>query len=724
MARAMTEGWDLGFAVGAPALTLAAGVLALAALVWGYRHFWPPQPTVIRRFLASLRVLALVAILLLLLGPSLRVTSSAPALPHLVLLIDTSRSMAFGDGAEPRWRAVEEFLGGRTLARLSERATLTTIAFADSAWFLDPQVRAGLRPGGAATNLADALRKAEQFAMGASLAACVLVSDGANNLGADPRRAVDELGAPIHALAVGTPGERRDLAVVGLRARRLVHVGRPDSVAVTVRSLGLEGERALLQLEDASGVPLASTDLRLVGGGREQVAHLPYRLVAAGRQRLVVRALLPSGDAAPGNDLLDFVVTVLETQRRVLVLAGAPSPDLAALTRSLERDPDLETTVLAARDGRLPEELADEIGSADVIVAVDLPVAALGHDGGRFLHDAVTERGAGFFTVGGPRTLGAGGWVGTPLAALVPAPIRAGSDAFREGELTVALEPSTWTHPLMGRAMARNLRRGWESLPPLLGVNGLKQPTGAGTVLARLTEPPARPVFVAGRAGRGKTLVFAGATLWRWDLTLWGASGVNELFDPLVQGAVAWLGTREEESPLRVAPERELYRWGETLVLTAEVYDQLYKPRDDAIVTARLEGDGVSRPVVLAPVGSGRYEARLRGLRPGVYTFDVRARTPQGVSFEATTECVVSERDLEAGEVGPRHDLLRELVTRSGGSFHSIEAADSLEMELTLEPVERMRQKQWRIGYAWWAFALVGLALSGEWALRRWRGLL
>ena len=720
----MSDGWDLGFAIGAPALTLVAGLVAIGALAWGYRRFWPPQPPTVRRLLVGLRATTLVAILLLLLGPMLRMTSSAFEPPHVVLFVDTSRSMAFVDGAQPRWHAVDAFLNGRTLERLAAGASLSTVAFADSAWLVDPEARMALRPVGAATDLANALSRAEQLATEAPLTACVLVSDGANNLGVDPRGASDELGVPIHALAVGSAGEHKDLAVVGLRARRLVHVGRLDSVAVTVRSMGLKGERALLSLQDPAGASLASADLRLVEGGREQVVHLPYRLGASGRQRLRVHAQLPSGDVAPGNDHLDLIVTALETRRRVLVLAGSPSPDLAALRRSLGRDLDLETTVIVARDGSLSGDLPGKLAGSDVIVTVDLPAAALGEDGARLVSAAVVERGAGFFAVGGPSTLGAGGWRGTPLAALVPAPIHTGDRAFREGEYTVAIEAGAWIHPLMSRTMARGPRRGWQSLPPLLGVSGLGQPSDAALVLARLAEPPGMPVIVAGRAGRGKTLVFTGATLWRWDLMLWGGSGVNGVFDPMVQGAVDWLGTREDESPLRAAPERELYRWGETVVLTAEVYDQLYEPRDDATVTVRLEGDGVSRSAVLAPVGGGRYETRLRGLRPGSYTAAVRARTPEGKDFETATDCVISERDLEASEVGPRHDLLRDIAARSGGSFSPIEAADSLGALLALEPIERTHRRVWSLGHAGWAFVLVALALSSEWAVRRWRGML
>ena len=122
------------------------------------------------------------------------------------------------------------------------------------------------------------------------------------------------------------------------------------------------------------------------------------------------------GDAGPELTLDDNVATaavrVVRQQIRVLMIAGAPSPEVQFLRNALLRDQHVESAVwlqhadpgygrgATGRSSRLPND-ADELGRYDALLLIDPDMRALGPQWPELITNFVGKDGGGLIFVPG-----------------------------------------------------------------------------------------------------------------------------------------------------------------------------------------------------------------------------------------------------------------------------------------------------------------------------------
>jgi len=413
----------------APWTALAAAVLAAGALVglWRWGTGLPPG----RQWaLAGLRLAVIGAAVLLMLRPTLRWTGRRPVPAEVVVLLDTSRSMALADAGKvppakpadaaesppapadetgtkratgpekaathlPRWRAVAQAFAASTeaLAPLARRAAVRPVAFG-------AQVRpaGGFRvaPTDPRTDLAQALRAVRLRAASGQAegprvslyrprpVAVVVVSDGRVNRGsealeAEARRLAD-LAVPVHAVCVGADEPRggvRDAAVRDLRAPRRVFAGGRAEVRATVTTLGLAGQAVEVTLS-VDGQTVQRRTLRPTRAlERTEVVFAP-RLERVGVARIALCAGPVPGDLVPANDRSETTVRVEEGGARVWLLEGRLGPEGKFAARAIAgtREMELSRRLLVGPGAREAAPRPDEVQAADVLI-LDDPAAGL-----------------------------------------------------------------------------------------------------------------------------------------------------------------------------------------------------------------------------------------------------------------------------------------------------------------------------------------------------------
>ena len=97
-----------------------------------------------------------------------------------------------------------------------------------------------------------------------------------------------------------------------------------------------------------------------------------------------------------------------------------------------------------------------------------------------------------------------------------------------------------------------------------------------GTLPAQQTEIP---FILARHVGDEKSVALLGYGLYRWDLLMWGTGGTHDVIKGFVANTMRWLVTREEEKPVRLSTNKSVYRSGEEIFLTAQVYEEQTRQR-------------------------------------------------------------------------------------------------------------------------------------------------
>jgi hypothetical protein len=294
----------LPWAVLAPLLALAA-LAVLVALFRRARGVW-------------WRLLALAALALALLNPSLVQEQREPIKDVAVILVDESPSQAVG---ERRQRAE------RALAALQERLSREE----------DLEVRVA-RVGGAEaalteTRLFEALERATADVPKRRLAGAVLITDGqVHDVPGDPP--ADR--GPIHALLTGTRDEG-DRRVAVVQSPGFGIVGKEVTIAVRVDDLPApQGPEATLTVRQDGGPP---RPLR-VPVGREQ--QFTFTLEHGGQNVFEFEVQAASDELTLANNRAAVVVNGVRDRLRVLLVSGEPHAGERTWRNLLKADPAVD----------------------------------------------------------------------------------------------------------------------------------------------------------------------------------------------------------------------------------------------------------------------------------------------------------------------------------------------------------------------------------------------
>lgn len=761
---------------------VAALLFALLAGV-GPRHIELPFGRKLK--LKLLRLGAILLLLFALLRPTFQLTRTEPEQASLLLLADRSRSMQVEDSLDnrSRWEAVELVLSEAEdeLKSLGDNWTVSRYAFSETLEPLvastnDPEVGSpqqggqSTKPTGDQSALGFALQELLEREGGQRLRGVVILSDGAQRaappLDVAPQIVARQYAAesiPLYTFAFGQPGgsDRADLAIEELLVSGTVFAGAPLRVSGQLRAEGYANRTAQVQLL-WEGESTSATDEALVVGEMQVVDSLKQSIVGAdsrtpvslghvsvepGEYKLTLQVTPPEGELVTTNNQASTFVTVREGGIKVLYLIGAtkigggPGREQKFVRSALAESPDIVLTRRVFDYRRPRQNLTAELqpGSYDVVILSDVDKDALNGDSWRALADMVS-RGTGLMMGGGYHSFGPGGFRESPLADVLPVNIGpAERQNFREklrddvhiaGPIRMVPSGAVGTaHPIMQLSSQSNLSE-WAELPAQDGANRLSRNRlkPNAQVLAETDDEQRHPLLVAGQAGAGRTLAFAGDSTWRWKL-----QGRGEEFRNFWRQVVLWLAKKDGRPQGQVwidLANRRVSRGGR---IDIEVGGT---PEGEAANTAAIDFEVViTNPageriplVTVASDENQRVGAFAATDQAGDYLATVVGSVDGVELSRATARFLVPEQDLELDRPGAEPALLAQLAKISeaaGGEAFAPEELPSLIARLAKEEPNLRTEVLQRITY-WdkWPFLLLFAGVIGvEWFLRKRWGL-
>jgi hypothetical protein len=703
-------------------LVVAALLLAIPTAWWSYRRTVPPLPRPVRVGLAVMRGLALALLIILLGDPVIRVERTVRFQPVLAVLLDASSSMSRSDDGARRIDHARLVLD----AVVKTRRDGSTRVYPFSAE-LEESIPVDSFPmaDGNATALGEALSELDRDGgVRDSLGAVLVLSDGANNFGADPSSSARRLGVPVFAVALGDPAPPTDVSVARVESPEIAYAGVDVPVSVVVRAAGREGTSTTVSLAideepvDRQVVPLGPDDAL----SRVRFVFTPDR---TGRH--VLTAKVSGGeDDVPDNDGSSRPITVRPSRVRVLVVPGVLSWETTFLMRALRDDDDLEVDgAVPLGGGRFASSGTDprsvDPADYDVVFLLDPDDATFSLWGER-LTDAVRSGACGLGVFYGGRVVSAA--PRGPHRDLVPMDLSYGL-GWLDDEFRPVVSAGGGNHPLVQLADAPDVSSSlWRSLPPF---SGFLLGEVRSDVAVLCSHPrTGSPVLTLHQVGRGRVVSLWGGPVWRWAFAPPSRGGSRAAHGRFVGNLVRVLAVRGEMRRVRVRSDSPVVRAGEPIPFEVQVYDEDGRPRRGSRVSACLvtpEGDTVE--VVVSEEEDGVFRGRSTGTSPGEAKLIASASDGERTLGTDTVVVTVQSTTLEDLDARARPDILSSVADASGGAVFEPRETDDLLSVLSSElrirekrTVERTILRSSPI-----AFALPLVLLIIEWVLRRRRRL-
>ena len=680
------------------------GLVAVATLVT-YRGVNSPKTSHERAVLVALRLALLGVLLFCLFRPALMLKAAVPQQNFLGVLIDDSRSMSIADrDGKPRSEFVSSQFGqpdSPLLKALSERFVLRYFRFSSNADRLPST--ADLKYEGTSTRLGQALERARDELSGLPLAGLVMVTDGADTSDATLDESLASLKSrsiPVFPVGVGQEHFERDLQITRVETPRSTLKGTSLSVDVVVSQTGYAGTTVPLVVED-NGRIVNSQPVTLPADGESTTVRVTFTATDAGPRLFRFRIDPQTDEQVTQNNARDALVEVSAEPQRVLYLEGEPRFEMKFVRRAVSDDPNLSVTILqrTAEDKYLrlnvtsADEVAagfpktrDELFAYRAIILGSVEAASFSPDQLRMLADFVSMRGGGLLMMGGRRSFAEGGWVGTPVAEVLPVLLadsaRGKGTEIPSHRITVRPTRAGLTFPVTQLAEnAKDSADKWDVMPAVSTVNpiaGVKP--GATVLLTGTTEDRQEQIVLAyQRYGRGKSLAFPIQDSWNWKMD--ASMAVEDTTHATFwRRLVRWLVDGVPDHVM-LTTTQDRVEPGETMTLNAEVVDPAFVAVNDAHVVAQVtapSGKVTEVPLEWTVAKDGEYRSSFVPDEAGLYSVKTTAMRGETSLGTHTMHTRASAGDSEYFDAPMRASLLNRIAETTGGRFFTTDTASTL----------------------------------------------
>ncbi|WP_306350109.1 hypothetical protein [Flavobacterium sp. '19STA2R22 D10 B1'] len=269
---------------------------------------------------------------------------------------------------------------------------------------------------------------------------------------------------------------------------------------------------------------------------------------------------------------------------------------------------------------------------------------------------------------------------------------------------------------------------GFENFPPLQNAFGTVKANSKVEVLlfSKVRNIQTESPLLAYTDNQGQRQAFLlGENIWKWRMQSHLDKNSFESFDVFIDKSIQFLSTNNAKKSLIVNFE-SFYNSGEAITITAQYFNKNYEFDENARLTIVLTNKETKQTKTYDLLkGNGLYKVNLDGLVAGAYNFTVKEST-SGSSYSGYFE--VLDFDIEKQFVNPDLNKLTQLGQQTKGQHYFANQVDQLIERLIknedYKAVQKAIVKKSPLIDTVWLLILIALALTIEWFIRKYNGLL
>lgn len=676
---------------------LPIGVIAfgLTYLFYQKKGWLNEVSSLLRKILFALRFFSLLFLGILLLGLLVESTLIRKEKPIFITLVDNSSSLKnFKDSNQVSLR-IENFYN-----ELRSK-------YADKFEFISYAVGESFRQADE-FNLKDQKSKLDvgfeqiyNTYFNRNIGGIAFISDGNFNEGENPIYPAQKIAmTPIFTLGVGDTTAKKDQLISDVSHNEIAFLKNKFPVEIDVEALKVGRVSSKVSIVHKNKV-IASQIINYENGIFDH-KHLNFELEAneIGFQHYKIEVSPLKGEYTLKNNYRSFYIEVLDARNKILILSGAPHPDISALKSVLEKDENIEVETL------LIDKWESNLSKVDLIIW---------HEPGVLFNaaklDVIQKSGLPVWYFIGPNTansivqkLDVGfSFPNTRQTDEVQAKLKAGFELFR---------------------ISAELQQAFNFFPAVKVPYGETKLNAQNKVL--LSQRLAGfvkndPILFVGEKGNKKYGVFFGEGIWKWKMNEFSRTNAFDGFHEFVQKVSQFLVVKQNSSALRISmPNR--FQKGTEVKINASFYNESLESITSPKINFELTDESGKKSNYQFAEKQNGYQLPLGILNAGKYSWAAKTDF-NGKKYSKFGVFVVEDINIESIETRANHTLMRQLSANSNGKFYTLANYKKLILDIDKrEDIVEMayQEKTYDDLLDYILLLLLILALlSVEWFLRR-----
>lgn len=526
------------------------------------------------------------------------------------------------------------------------------------------------------TNISSALSTISRQYYKKNVGAVVLISDGIVNQGVNPELNVESYPFPIYSVTLGDTVSYPSMTINDVKYNKTVPANMLFPLRVTANALNYKGESMNVIVK--------------IDGNEVENVTVP---VTSNRFSKTLDFNIDSGeegtkqvDIIVGEKTRRVFVTVTDKKYRILCLARAPHPDIAAIKSALDDHFEF-----------------DVVFDDNVVANYDLPLR----------YDLLIMH-------------------NSAIKSAVPSLSIIGSnfDAFNESQDIVKITRGAANTNLdvTGRfnnvfglfTISSDIKNELKSYPPLslphCEISFNRRHDDALLMNIMDLETPNPLLAFSTDSDGNKHAFILGTGCWRWKLYEYFHHKNNDGFNEIISKTVKYLLT-EKDKELTVN-HKDSYLNTESITISAE----LRNPSRELINEPDLHIMINNSYDYMFSKGENNYHLNIGMLPEGIYKY--RAHTSfGGVDYNATGTFTVESLGVEAQDLTANIERMRSLASQTGGKHYYITDIQQITYDLKHDSrITSISREETRyddlINLRWLFFSILGL-ITIEWLLRK-----
>ncbi len=527
------------------------------------------------------------------------------------------------------------------------------------------------------------------------------ISDGNFNEGENPVYPAQKIAlTPIFTLGVGDTAAKKDQLISDVSHNEIAFLKNKFPVEVDVEALKVGKVSSKVSIFHKEKL-VASQVINYTDGTFDH-KHLNFELEAneIGFQYYKIEISPLKNEYTLKNNSRSFYVEVLDSRNKILIISGAPHPDITALKSVLEKDENMEV------ETHLIEKWEPNLSKVDLIIWHEPGVL---FNAAKF--DVLKKSGLPIWYFIGPNTpnsivqkLDVGfSFPNSRQTDEVQSKLNTGFELF---ELSPALQQAFTYFPAVKVPYGETKLNAQNKVL-------LSQRLGGFT--------KKDPILFVGEKGNQKYGVFFGEGIWRWKINEFSRTNASDGFQELVQKVSQFLVVKQNSSALRITmPTR--FQKGTDINIKASFYNESLEPITTPKISFELMDESGKKSIYQFAEKQNGYQLPIGIWPAGKYSWTAKTDF-NGKKYFKSGVFVVEDINIESIETRANHTLLRQLSANSNGKFYAL--ADYKKLILDINKREDIVDISYQektyddlLDFVWLLLLIVVL-LSLEWFLRR-----
>lgn len=537
-----------------------------------------------------------------------------------------------------------------------------------------------------------------------NLGAVFIASDGIVNKGSNPFYKSQNMVIPFYGITMGDTTVKRDIKIAAVQNNDIAYKGNNFPVEVEVSANNAAGSRSAIQVYRNSEL-LESKTVSIDSREWQNKYSFVFEAREKGMQQFDVYLKPIDGEDNTMNNSQKVFIEILESKQRILLLGRRPHPDIAAIRKSIQNNPNYEVDVV------MLNQLKEKPESYNLVIMHGMP---FGGSREQSVLQQLTAAKVPVWFIPGPE-------------ANIQRLNRFGSDLQVDASKQEYEEAKGILNPNFTLFTVDKDDKGiLPALPPLQSLYGKYKAVDDSRILVYRkigNVSTSMPLWAFAKDQQQKYAVTFGEGIWRWRMYNYIKEENYRMVDELIQKTVKYLVVREDKSRFRI-DTRSRFAEFENVIIRAELYNQSYELVNEPEVKLTVnDADGNQYPYVMSRQDD-IYNLKINNLNPGNYTYTARVNLGNE-QFEETGRFVVEDINLESMNTVANHNLLYRIATEHQGellSSRGISRIPEIIDNAELKPVSYTVKEyvEW-VYLKWLLIILLGL-LTLEWLIRKLNG--